>query len=566
MKINRGERKRVIIVFFSFMAWVILILGVLVKLQVFNYGKYTQKIRNQSNRIFSLHPKRGTIYDKHGDILAISVLSKSAFISNKDKGESTKLYGKIVKKISLSYKDRLDIRKRISAGKHFIWIKRKLSEKEFLRIEKVNEEGFSSKVGFVDEYKRIYPQKKVASHILGGVGIDEQGLSGIEFSLDSVIKGKGGKVDAQLDARSQIFSLEYLESEIPGKNLHLTIDLPIQYFVEKKLEEVVKKYNAKGGSVIVMNSKDGSLLAMASYPGYNPSNISHTKQSVLRNNALSFLYYPGSTFKVILASSALENKVCDVDYKFNCYNGEYSMNDLKIQDVHPYATLSFRDIIVYSSNIGAAQIGMRLGDKRYYNYIKKFGFGNELHIRLPAAEKGIVNPLKRWNRYSSAYIAHGYEIYVSPVQMIRALNVIASGGYLVEPKILKSIDGVLFRNSGTKRIISGNTSSLVTDIMVDVVDIGTGKKAALADLKVAGKTGTAKKYKLGKFRKLYVSSFGGFFPVDDPEITIFIVIDEPKGLFYGGDVAAPLFKEISKRVIMSQNIGYEDQKLPGVRI
>ncbi len=566
MKINRGERRRVIIVFFSFAVWVILILGVLVKLQIFNYGKYTQKIRNQSNRIFSLHPKRGTIYDKSGDILAISVLSKSAFISNKEKEESRKLYGRLVKKIFLSYRDRLDIRKRISAGKHFIWIKRKLSDKEFKKIEKINEKGFSSKIGFINEYKRIYPQKKIAAHILGGVGIDEQGLSGIEFSLDSVIKGKGGKVDARLDARSHIFSLEYLEKEIPGKNLYLTIDLAIQFFVEKELRETVKKYNAKGGSVIVMNSKDGSLLAMASSPDYDPSAISNTKQFILKDNAVSFLYYPGSTFKVILAASALENNICDVNRRFNCYNGEYSMNDLKIQDVHPHSSLTFRDVIIYSSNIGAAQIGMKIGDKKYYTSIKKFGFGDEPDIRLPAVEKGILNPLSRWNRYSSAYIAHGYEIYVTPMQMVRALNVIASGGYLVEPKILRSIDGVNFRCKAPKRIISQETASSVAEIMADVVNIGTGKKARIAGLKVAGKTGTAKKYKLGKFRKLYVSSFGGFFPLEDPEITIFVVIDEPHGLFYGGDVAAPLFRNISKKVIMNLNIGSKYQKSSGVRI
>ncbi len=566
MKINRGERRRVIIVFFSFFAWVVLILGVLVKLQIFNYGKYTQKIRNQSNRIFSLHPKRGTIYDKHGDILGISILSKSAFITNKDKGESEKLYSRFSDKVSLSYRDKLDIRKRISAGKHFIWIKRKLTDDEFGRIKDINEGEFRSKVGFIDEYKRIYPQKKVASHILGGVGIDEQGLSGIEFSLDSVIMGKGGKVDAQLDARSQIFSLKYLETEIPGKNLNLTIDLPVQYFVEKKLKETVKKYKAKGGSVIVMESATGSLLAMASYPKYDPSLISNTKQSVLRNNAVSFLYYPGSTFKVILACAALENKVCRADQMFNCYNGEFTMNDLKIQDVHPYDSLSFRDVIVYSSNIGAAQIGIKLGDRRYYNTVKKFGFGDELDIRLPAVEKGIVNPLSRWNRYSSAYVAHGYEIFVTPLQMIRALNVIASGGYLVEPKILKSIDGVLFRNSRPRRIISEKTASTVKDIMVDVVNIGTGKKAGLSDVSIGGKTGTAKKYKMGKFRKLYVSSFGGFFPVEDPKITVFIVIDEPKGMFYGGDVAAPLFREISKRVIMNLNVSSKGQENSGVKI
>ncbi len=548
------------------MVWVILILGMLVKLQVFNYGKYLKKIKLQSNRIFSLHPKRGTIYDKNGDILAISILSKSVFISNKDKKESRKLYRKLTGKLSLPSEVRLDIRKRIAAGKHFIWVKRKLSDYEYKKIIDINEKGYRSSVGFISEYKRIYPQKKVASHILGGVGIDEQGLYGIELSLDSIIKGKGGKVDAQLDARSQIFSLKYLESEIPGKNLHLTIDLSIQYFVEKKLEETIKKFKAKGGSVIVMDSNDGSLLALASYPNYNPSKIKYTSPSVLRNRAVSFLYYPGSTFKIILASTALENKVCGITQKFNCYNGEYSINDLKIQDVHPYEILSFKDIIVYSSNIGAAQIGMKIGDDVYYQFITKFGFGRDMKLRLPATEKGILNPLKRWDKYSAAYIAHGYEIYVTPLQMVRAFNVPASGGYMVEPKILDSIDGVLFRNKKKERIISENTASEVTDIMVDVVKIGTGKKASLSEIQIAGKTGTAKKYKKGKFRKLYVSSFGGFFPAKRPEITMFVVIDEPKGLFYGGDVAAPLFKEISKRIIMSLNITPEETTGSGVRI
>ncbi len=566
MKINRGERRRVIIVFFSFMIWVVLILGVLVKLQIFNYGKYSDKIRLQSNRIFSLHPKRGTIYDKNGDILAISILSKSAFLRNNNKKESRKLYAGLANKISLTYNKRLDIRKRISSGKHFIWIKRKLSDSEFNKIKNINIEGFKSKIGFISEHKRIYPQKKVLSHVLGGVGIDEQGLSGIEFSLDSVIMGKGGKVDAKLDARSQIFNLEYLEKEIPGKNLHLTIDLPVQYFVEKKLKETVMKYSAKGGSIIVMNSKDGSLLSMASYPNFNPSRIRYTKQSILKNKAVSFLYYPGSTFKIILASAALENKICDLNQRFNCYNGEYLMNNLKIQDVHPYESLSFKDIIVYSSNIGAAQIGLKLGNRRYYNSVKKFGFGNELGIRLPAIEKGIVNPLDKWNRYSTAYVAHGYEIFVTPLQMVRALNVIASGGYLIEPRILKSIDGVLFRNKKPKRIISKDTASKVADIMIEVVEVGTGKKAGLTDLRIAGKTGTAKKYKWGRFRKLYVSSFGGFFPVKNPVITMFVVIDEPKGLFYGGDVAAPLFREISKRVIMSLNIGSKQNDVEGIKI
>lgn len=566
MKINRGERRRALIVFGFFLLWVLLTTGVLIKIQVFNYSKYLAKIKNQSSRIFSLHPKRGTIFDSSGEILAISISSKSAFLTNKDKNQSLKIYKNIIGKIYLNTREKLNIRKRIYAGKNFIWIKRKLTENDFKLLGSINAEGYISKLEFLDEYKRVYPQKKIASHVLGGVGVDEQGLSGVEFSLDSVIKGKGGKVDVQLDARNKIFKLEYLEKRIPGKNLNLTLDSTIQYFVEKRLKETVKENNARGGTVIVMDSTDGSVLAMASFPNYDPSKIKYVSPKTLKNNAISFLYYPGSTFKVILAASALENKTCGTNYVFNCYDGVYQINDLKIYDVHPYNKLSFRDIIIYSSNIGAARIGVKLGEKKYYRDIKKFGFGKLMDIRLPAKEKGILNPVKNWSESSVAYLAHGYEIFVTPLQMIRAFNVIASGGYLIEPKILASIDGVLFRNQEKRRIISAATAKKIADIMTDVVKDGTGGKAAVEDMRIAGKTGTAKKFKKGKFRKLYVSSFGGFFPAEDPKITMFVVIDEPVGSYYGGDVAAPLFREISKRLIINLNISSREEKLGAVKL
>ncbi|MEN8153614.1 MAG: penicillin-binding protein 2 [Acidobacteriota bacterium] len=566
MKINRGERRRALIVFGFFLVWVLLTVGALVKTQVFNYSKYLSKIKNQSSRIFSLHPKRGTIYDANGDILAISISSKSAFLTNKNKNQSMKIYKSVIGKIYLNTREKLKIRKRIYAGKNFIWIKRKLTENDYNALSSIKRKGDISKLEFIDEYKRIYPQKKIASHVLGGVGVDEQGLSGIEFSLGSVIKGKGGKVDVQLDARNQIFKLEYLEKKIPGKNLYLTLDSTIQYFVEKRLEETIKKYKAKGGAVIVMDSKKGSILAMASFPNYDPARIKYISPGILKNNAISFLYYPGSTFKVILATSAIENKACGTGQIFNCYNGVYQINDLKIYDVHSYDKLSFKDVIIYSSNIGAAKIGEKLGEKKYYRDIKKFGFGKTMNLRLPAKERGILNPVEKWSNSSVAYLAHGYEIFVTPLQMIRAFNVIASGGFLVEPRILESINGVRFKNMGKKRIISRSTAKKIANIMSDVVKVGTGKKAAVEDIRIAGKTGTAKKYRKGKFRKLYVSSFGGFFPAEDPEITMFVVINEPVGAYYGGDVAAPLFREISKRLIINLNISSKEEKLRAVRL
>lgn len=560
MKINRGERRRVSVVFFIFLIWLTAVLIMLVKIQVFGFTKYLEKIKSQSNKILTLHPKRGTIFDRNKDVLAISILSKSLFITNKDKKSSLKLLNKIGKNIIIKKSKKRKIRNRINSGKNFIWIKRKLTENEFAKTKSINPGKYISKYDFIDEYKRIYPNRELSGHVLGGVGVDEQGLAGIEFSLDSVIKGKGGKISAQMDARSKIYKFDYIRERVPGKNLYLTIDSTIQFFVQEELKKTIKEFNAKSGSVIVMNSKDGSILAMASFPYYDPSNISYTKNSNLKNNALSFLYYPGSTFKIILAASALKRGVCSLDRMIRCYNGSFSINNLKITDDHPHSELTFNDVIVFSSNIGAAQIGLKIGNNRLYNDIKNFGIGAPLLIRLPAKEKGILNPLSKWDRYSAAYISYGYEVYVTPIQMIRAFNIIASGGYLVEPKILKSIDGVLFKKGERRRIVEKSTSWKLVNVMVDVVQRGTGKKASIPGIRIAGKTGTAKKYKNDKFRDLYVASFGGFFPAENPKITMFVVIDEPKGSYYGGDVAAPLFKRIAERIILVKGVEFSGSR------
>ena len=567
IKINKKERNRAFILFILFSIWVLFIVYKLVKIQVFDYTKYISKVKSQSNRIFSLHPKRGTIYDCNGDVLAISIKTKSAFLSNKDKEESMKIYRLLSKKISLTIGERRNIKKRINKNRKFIWIKRKLEDREYEKLKKIkNNLSSKSTLGFIDEYKRIYPQKDLASHALGGVGVDEQGLCGIEYSVDSLIRGKGGKVKVLIDARGKIFEIEYLKQPVAGKDIFLSIDSSIQFFVEKELKRTLEKFRAKKGSVIVMNSKDSSILAMASYPFYDPSRIKYTSQRVLKNTAVSFLYDPGSTFKIILASSALENGVCYPQQVFNCYNGIFHIKNRTIYDIHPYERLTFEKIIINSSNIGAARIGLRLGKEKYYRTLKNFGFGSKTGINLPAEEYGILNSLKRWTNISVAFLSFGYEIAVTPIQMVRAFNVIAAGGYLIKPNILKGVDGIVLPKLRKIKILSPSTVHIMTSIMIEVVKTGTGKQTKIEGIDIAGKTGTAKKLKNGRYEDYYVSSFGGFFPAQDPKITMFIVIDEPKGKYYGGEVAAPLFKRIAKRLLIYLNIFPELDKRNEIRI
>lgn len=567
IKINKKERNRAFILFIVFSIWILFIVYKLVKIQVFDYTKYISKVKSQCNRIFSLHPKRGTIYDCNGDVLAISIKTKSAFLTNKDKKESKKIYRLLSKKISLTIGERKNIKKRINKDRKFIWIKRKLEDREYEKLKKIKN-GLSSKstLGFIDEHKRIYPQKALAAHVLGGVGVDEQGLCGIEYSVDSLVRGKGGKVKVLIDARGKIFEIEYLKQPVAGKDIFLSIDSSIQFFVEKELRKTVEKFRAKKGTVIVMNSKDSSILAMASYPFYDPSRIKYTSQRLLKNAAVSFLYDPGSTFKIILASSALENGVCYPQQVFNCYNGIFHIKNRTIYDVHPYEKLTFEKIIINSSNIGAARIGLRLGKKNYYRTLKSFGFGSKTGINLPAEEYGILNSLKRWSDISVAFLSFGYEIAVTPIQMVRAFNVIASGGYLIKPNILKGVDGIVLPKVRKIKILSSSTGHIMTSIMIEVVNTGTGKQAKIEGIDIAGKTGTAKKLKNGRYEDCYVSSFGGFFPAQDPRITMFIVIDEPKGKYYGGEVAAPLFKRITKRLLIYLNIFPELDKRNEIRI
>ncbi|MCX6556300.1 MAG: penicillin-binding transpeptidase domain-containing protein, partial [Candidatus Aminicenantes bacterium] len=347
MKINTQGKKRFFFLSIIFFVWIFFIAFKLFQLQVIDYNTYMAKVKAQINRIEELHSKRGTITDRNGEILAISLQSKSAFLSNKDAEVSLAVFRDFCRRLSLSSSQKLKVIKRIRRGEKFIWLKRKLTDDEYRQVLPLAlNRQTAGTIDFIDEYRRVYPQKKIASHILGGVGIDEQALGGIETSLDSEIKGRGGKLKVLIDARKKIFQFKYLEQPVAGKDIHLSIDAALQFLVERELAATVEKYQAAGGAVIVMNSADASILAMASYPDYDPEEIWRTPPPALKNKAISFLYDPGSTFKIVLAAAALENRACALNDMFNCHNGVYQVRDRQITDVHPFARLSFEDVFI----------------------------------------------------------------------------------------------------------------------------------------------------------------------------------------------------------------------------
>jgi cell division protein FtsI (penicillin-binding protein 3) len=547
MGANRQGKKRFFLLSIFFFVWIFLIAFKLFNMQVLEYNTFMGKVRAQTNRVEELHSKRGTITDRNGEILAISLQSKSAFISNKDSELSLTVFKNFCRLLRLGDSQKIGIIKRIRRGEKFIWLKRKLTDDEYLKVRPLAlSKDAAGSIDFVDEYRRVYPQKRIASHVLGGVGIDEQALGGIETSLDPEIKGRGGKLKVLIDARKKIFQFKYLEQPVTGRDIHLSIDAALQFFVERELAAAVETYQAAGGAVIVMDSRNGQVLAMASSPDYCPDSIWNTPQSVLKNKAISFLYDPGSTFKIVLAASALENRVCGRQEMFDCHNGVYLVHDRQITDVHPYGLLSFEDIIIHSSNIGAAQIGQRLGGEKYFRTIENFGFGRRTGIMLPAEENGIMNPLHYWSGVSLAFLSFGYEIAVTPLQMATAFNVLASGGFLIRPEILRDDPA----GANRPRVVSAGNQQRLTQILTAVVSRGTGKKAEIAGLEIAGKTGTAQKIDMGKYAGSHVSSFGGFFPAQDPQVTMFVMIDEPRGLYFGGDVAAPVFKTIAEKIML----------------
>ena len=541
-----------------FLAWSVAIEARLIYFQVFEHANLVAAAANQQERLIDVSAKRGEILDRRGRILARSVDADTVYAVPPEIKNPSRTLDELCRALTdCSARERQVLAERLGSRKEFVHVRRQVSPEQARRVAALELEG----VGFIKESRRYYPNKDLAAHLLGYVGTDNLGLSGIESTYDRLIRGEPGTVLVQTDAHHRAFSrLE--RPPTSGASLELTIDQNLQHIAERELRAGVKWAHAAGGSAVVMDPFTGEILALANYPTFNPNAYNDFKVDARRNRAIQDLYEPGSTFKIVTASAALEEKVTTPEELVDVRGGQIRFGSRVIHDTHDYGVLSWKDVIVKSSNVGAIRIGLELGAERMGAYVARFGFGRPLSPDFRGESPGIVRNVAKMKDSALASVAMGYEIGVTPLQMAAAVSSVANGGELVEPRLVRAVvrgtERAMVPRKVLGRTISTSTAQQLTDIMEAVVTDGTGEAAQIDGYTVAGKTGTASKIVNGAYSKSdYNVSFVGFVPSRTPMFTIVVVVDSPHaaGLSrYGGTVAAPIFKRIAEAVLRHQGV------------
>jgi cell division protein FtsI (penicillin-binding protein 3) len=547
-----NSRKRGVVIITVILFGFAVILFRLVNLMIFDHEKLSERAAQQYIRAKTLTSQRGIIWDRNLKEMATNIETDSLYavpVKIKDPNQLSSQISPIIKVSAREITGLLQKKKE----KGFAWIARRMDLETSRRLEGIRESFREGEIGFVTEPKRYYPKGQIASHILGFSNIDDKGIAGIELMYDDYLKGEVKSVSVGVDARGKSLSSDIKET-VPGNNIILTIDEGLQYIVERELTNAVEERKAKAAVAIMMNPATGEILALANRPTYDPNFPAEADGEEKRNRALTDLYEPGSTMKSVLASAVLEENVVRPGDMFDVSKGTITVGGKTIHDVHRHGVLSFQEVIQKSSNVGAVKIGMRLGAEKYYEYLKKFGYGDKTGIDFPGEIKGILRGVKNWSGTSLAAMSIGQEIGVTPLQMLRAYSAIANGGVLMKPYIVSEIISasgkVLKKNSPTevRRIISKETAATMRNILKTVVEEGgTAQKASVKGNFVAGKTGTAQIFdtRTGNYsRNRFVSSFVGFAPADSPRVALIVIVYEPQGATYGGLVAAPVFKNI----------------------
>lgn len=541
----------------------ILVFGVIVArayyLHVVQAPDLQERADQQRQQVVELAPQRGSIYDRNGDPLAVSLTAPSLYA---DPALIEDPAGVAVQLAPLLDVSSGRLQRLLSEKKRFVWLQRKLDPEVAEQIRALKLAGLN----FVGERKRYYPQAGLAAHVLGFTGLDPQGLEGIELEYDQQLQGEPGRLVTQRDARGRRLASadQLVQGGRPGYNLHLTLDRSLQYIAEKELARTVRETQAVGGTAVILEPASGRILALASQPDYNPNLAGRFRPAERRNRAVCDMYEPGSTFKPFLLAAVLEEELVTPQTEIYCENGRYRVGGKTIRDHKKFETLSLQEVLKVSSNIGFAKLGKALERERFHAYIRDFGFGEETGLDLPGEVGGIVRPPSRWFEIDLAAISFGQGLSVTPVQMATAMAAIANGGLLMEPYLVErvtSADGQTLRKRLPRvrhRVVSEDTAARVRQMMVAVTEPGgTGTRAALAGYRVAGKTGTAQKVDPvtgGYSPDKRVASFVGFVPADNPALVIAVTVDEPQGKAYGGLVAAPVFAGIAGQSLGHLNI------------
>jgi cell division protein FtsI (penicillin-binding protein 3) len=538
-------RHRYTVVAVVFLCWTVAIVARLLFLQVYSYDDLQARAERQQQRIVPAAAKRGDIYDRNGRLLAYSVDADTIYAVPGEIRDPEKAATKICAAlIDCDRGERAVILKRLGRTGAFSYVKRQVTPAEARAVAALGLEG----IGFTTESKRFYPNRELASHLVGYAGTDNEGLGGIESAFDKVVKGKEGKLLVQTDARGRAFSR--LERQpTAGGTVELTIDSQLQYIAERELRAGVREHRADAGTAVILDPNTGEILAMANWPTFNPNIYGESSDNARRNRAIQDLYEPGSTFKIVTASAAIEEHLFNPADIIDVSAGLIRIGNRVVDDMHRYGPLSFTDVLVKSSNVGAIKIGSRVGAERMIQYVRRFGFGRPTSHDFPGESSGIV--WSNLNDSALASVSMGYQIGVTPLQVVAAASAVANGGTLYEPRVIRAItkDGVrtVVKPTAVRTAIKKSTAATLTTIMEQVVERGTATRAKIPGYTIAGKTGTADKLINGRYSNSQQNvSFVGFVPSRNPALAIIVMIDSPRaGGDTGGVVAAPIFQRIA---------------------
>jgi cell division protein FtsI (penicillin-binding protein 3) len=570
-------RARFWVICLFFLFWACVIVMRLFMLQIVRHQEYIERTQKQQQRTFEVAPRRGVLYDRDLHELAMTVQVDSIYADPSEIDNKKTAAHTLADLVHTDPEDKRttesEILARLNTGHNFAWIARRVTPDVSVRVHALNMPG----IYYQKEFQRFYPDNEIAAQVLGYVGVDDNGLGGIEDKFDAQLHGVPGQMYTAMDARRKIMGSSERDPE-PGRNLVLTIDANIQFLAERALDHAMDQTQALNGTVVVQDVHTGQIVALAIRPTFNPNNFRHTTPDLLRNHAVSDVYEPGSTFKLVAYASALDQQLVKPDDPVNCLGGKITIAGRVIHDNQGehFGIIPVHKALEESSDVGAIQMALKVGPDRFYQYIREFGFGSRSGVELPGETRGLLQPVKRWGGSSIGSIAMGQEIAVTPVQLVTMVSTIANGGVYLPPHILfpGQIDpahpdqkpitpqapqplrpGADLPNplpAGAHRVISTLAAAEMRQMMEGVVLFGTGKSAQLNGYSSGGKTGTAQKIDPAthKYSKtMHIASFAGFAPVNNPVIAVAVIMDSPKGAYYGASVSAPVFAEVAQQVL-----------------
>jgi cell division protein FtsI (penicillin-binding protein 3) len=522
-------------------------------LQVRRHPEFARKAASQQQRVVEIAAPRGAIYDARGRELAVSVEVESVYASPGAVAIDVKRTAAALAPVL--HQSPASLEKRLDSDREFVWVARKLDPETSRRVRDLELPG----IFFLPESRRYYPMRELAAHALGYVGMDGEGLGGLEARYEDVVRGTSVERVLLRDAlRGSVALPEHpFDEPVPGQDLHLTLDASLQYIAEKELRRAVESSRAQSGVVIILDPADSAILTMATYPTFDPNAFSRSSPESWKNRAIADVFEPGSTFKMVTAAAAFESLKVSPEDPFFCENGHIVLGKTRINDHKSFGLLSFREVIAKSSNVGVIKAALIVGDARLHSTITDFGFGRRSGVDLPGESPGIVHPVERWSRIAKAYISFGQGISVTPLQLANSFAALANGGVLHRPYLVRSIgrDGVRVeteRPPEIGRAVTPQTAMTLERVLETVVTAGTARRADVPGYRVAGKTGTAEKVipGVGYSPTARMASFVGMVPARRPRLVALVLLDEPRGATHGGDVAAPVFGAVMKQALL----------------